>query len=401
MDKAYELSREEAGRFLLRRHGLWGAYRFHQKEGVMGFIRMAGCIQYDPIDVCGKNPELVLQSRVEGFQKPMLYELLYKERRLVDYFDKNLSIFAVEDWKYFERIRLRHREWERSHQEIRRVEAQVKEYICKHGPVCSGDLGLDEKVNWYWSHTKLSRAALEHLYFTGELAIHHKKGTNKYYDLIENCFPMDLLNQEDPYPDEYQHKKWRVLRRIRSIGLLWSRSSDAWLNINGLKGEERKRIFSELEQENKILQVHVDGIREPLYFPAEDLELMEEIRRGTRCKKRCELIAPLDNLLWDRRLIAGIFGFEYKWEIYTPPQQRRYGYYVLPVLYGASFAGRLEAVCDRKKSILRIPGIWFEPGFQPDSAFMAAFVSRLKQFAQWNGCQGVEGPEGYKKFFDP
>ena len=106
-------------------------------------------------------------------------------------------------------------------------------------------------------------------------------------------------------------------------------------------------------------------------------------------------------LLWDRRLIAGIFGFEYKWEIYTPQQQRRYGYYVLPVLYGESFAGRLEAVCDRKESILRVLGIWYEPGFQPDRAFQSALVSRLNQFAQWNGCRSVEGGEAYNKLLHP
>lgn len=49
--------------FLLLKHGLIGAYRFKGKDGIIEFIKQAGCIQYDPIDVCGRSPELVLLSR--------------------------------------------------------------------------------------------------------------------------------------------------------------------------------------------------------------------------------------------------------------------------------------------------------------------------------------------------
>ena len=93
-----DLTREGARRFLLLHHGLIGPYRFVGQQGVMDFVAQAGCIQYDPIDVCGRNAELVLQSRVRGFTKPLLARLLYEERVLLDYFDKNLAIVRVEDW---------------------------------------------------------------------------------------------------------------------------------------------------------------------------------------------------------------------------------------------------------------------------------------------------------------
>ena len=108
------LTRTEARRFILYKQGLLGEYRFKGKNGVLDFIRQAGCIQFDPIDVCGRSPEIVLQSRVSGFTRAMLYELLYVDRKLLDYFDKNLAIMPVEDWVYFERERENHRKWERS-----------------------------------------------------------------------------------------------------------------------------------------------------------------------------------------------------------------------------------------------------------------------------------------------
>ena len=91
------ITKEQAIRFLLLKQGLIGKKKFIDKQGVYDYIRQAGCIQYDPIDVCGKNAELALQSRVKGFKKDYLHELLYQDRRLVDYYDKVMSIFPIED----------------------------------------------------------------------------------------------------------------------------------------------------------------------------------------------------------------------------------------------------------------------------------------------------------------
>ena len=88
-------------------------------------------------------------------------------------------------------------------------------------------------------------------------------------------------------------------------------------------------------------------------------------------------------MLWDRKLIEAVFGFSYRWEIYTPPEKRQYGYYVLPILYGESFAGRVEAVCDKDGQRLLVKQIWHEPGKRlPRGALEKALV----RFAHFNGC---------------
>ncbi len=87
------ITKQQAWEFILAKQGLTGAYRFTGKDGAYAFINQAGCIQYDPVDVCGKNAELTLQSRVKGFRKEMLEELLYQDRKLVDYPDKELSVW--------------------------------------------------------------------------------------------------------------------------------------------------------------------------------------------------------------------------------------------------------------------------------------------------------------------
>jgi len=355
----------------------------------MEFIRQAGCIQFDPVDVCGKNAELVLQSRIKRFSKEMLSELLYQDRVLVDYFDKNLSIIPVGDWPYFERFREQHRQWERSHEKVHGARGQVRKHIADHGPVCSGDLDMPDKVDWYWSRTKLSRAVLEHMYFTGELAVHHKAGSIKYYDLIENCMPGTILSDPEPYPDEHDHQTWRVLRRIGSAGLLWNRASDAWLNIGGLKSAERSAVFTRLLKEGKIETVHVEGMKEELYMRVEDIPLARQCEDHTSWKKRCEFIAPLDNLLWDRKLIQALFGFDYKWEIYTPAEKRRYGHYVLPVIYGDRFIGRIEASADTKTHTLLVKNIWFEPDVKRTKGMDEAIDAAIRRFSLFNQCKDI------------
>ena len=80
-----KITRQQAVQFILAKQGLIGSYRFIGKDGAYEYVRQAGCIQYDPVDVCGKNAELTLQSRVKGFRKSMLQDLLYKDRLLVEY----------------------------------------------------------------------------------------------------------------------------------------------------------------------------------------------------------------------------------------------------------------------------------------------------------------------------
>lgn len=384
---------------MLLKHGLLGEYTFCEKPGALAYVRQTGCIQYDPVDACGRNAELTLQSRVKNFQKSMLYDLLYRDRALFDYPDKNLSILPVEDWPYFARFRAASVRGGTRFEDLAALEAETKAYIQQNGAVSSDDLPIDGNIFWHsnihWSgnwagETNAARAALEHLYTTGELVIHHKKGTRKYYDLANRHIAADVLQAPDPLPEDYDHTKWRVLRRIGAVGLLWNRGSDAWLGIWGLKAPERERIFRELQAEGRILQVYTEGIKEPLYCRAEDEPLLQTAQTSEAFKPRCEFMAPLDCMLWDRRLIRALFDFDYTWEIYTPPAKRKFGYYTLPVLYGERFIGRIEAVSESKTGVLHVKNVWLEPGVKQTKKLEHTVAMRIRKFAKFNQCGTIE-----------
>lgn len=387
----YKLTNRQARRFLLLKNGLIGNYKFTGKDGIKQFVAQAGCIQYDPIDICGKNAELVLQSRVEGFKKEMLYELLYEERSFLDYYDKNLAIIGIQDWSCFERIREYFRNHSRSQEKVDEIAGQIKKIIREMGPVCSKDIDFGQKVDWYWSNnTKLSRVALETMYYRGELIIHHKKGTQKYYALAKDYIPQGILHAEDPNREHLDYIEWNILRRISAVGLLWNKPSDAWLFIQNMKAEERRQVFKRLIDKNKIIEISVDNLKDKLYCLESDRNLLEEVLQATDQKPRLEFIAPLDSMIWDRKLIYELFGFDYKWEIYTPEQKRRYGYYVLPVLYGDSFIARIEVINHRKQKKLQIKNIWLEQGVKPTKKMTRLLNQTIRRFAVFNDCKEIE-----------
>ena len=143
------LTNRQARQFMLLKQGLLGKYRFVGKQGAFAYVRQAGCIQFDPVDVCGKNAELTLQSRVKGFTKQTLYELLYEDRLMVYFPDKNLSIFPIEDWPYFERYRKAAREGGMRFQELPELEEAAKSYIAENGEVSSDGLPIEGDIHWH------------------------------------------------------------------------------------------------------------------------------------------------------------------------------------------------------------------------------------------------------------
>jgi len=377
MQRTIPLSQARA--FILRRQGLMGAYRYAGVQGVIDFTRSVGCVQYDPVDVCGRSPELTYLSRVRDYQPCFLQEALYGHRALVDCFDKNMCILPVEDYPCFERTRQYHRSPERrSYDVVEALAPRVRAWLREKGPSFSEDLPDLGQADWYWSRTSAARATMEMLYFRGELCVHHKEGTRRCFDMAENCLPADVLQAPDPYPDDDDHRAFLLLRRIGAVGMLWDRRSDAHLCIPDFTAQNRAKAYAALLAQGKILPVQVQGLRDTFYIRSEDEALLESCAQENAAP-RTELIAPLDSFMWDRRQIEALFDFKYTWEIYTPAAKRTYGYYVLPVLQGARLIGRLECVRDKAQQALSVLAYWPEEGVTTDRKALRAALHRLKK----------------------
>ncbi len=384
------LTKEQARLYLLAYQGLLTTNRFQGKQGILSYVERVGCLQFDPLNVVGYNQQLVLQSRIPDFRLGMLDELLYEDRSLIDGWDKNMSIYRREDWPCFTRTREAARQRLEAMPHVKAIVPQVIERFIEQGPLSSGDLNYNEIVEWPWAPTRLSRAILESMYFSGDLIIHHKNRTRKFYDLSARLLPDNYLKAPDPNPTEESYWEWYVLRRIGAIGMLWNTSSDAWLGISSMKSKQRTDAIHRLQEKGGIFTLKVDGIQKKLYIRAKDMPVLDEVlTKEYTYMARAFVLAPLDNMLWDRRLIKELFDFDYRWEVYKPAVERQFGYYVLPVMCEDRFIGRFEPGLDKKKNELIIKNWWWEPGISRTTRMNDLLHECFKQFMCYLGVKSV------------
>jgi len=381
-----QITINQARRFILHRHGLLGKHQFKGQDGIMAYIARNRAIQYDPVNICGKNADIVLHSRIENYQKSDLSALLYQHRKLIDYFDKMLCIFNVSDLPIFLHEFIASGSADvytrKGGEAIARIEPQLRQLIARHSHISAKEADIKENIDWFWgAPTSLSRAALETMYMRGELIIHHKKGTVKSYALAADHIPKEITEAPLPYNTEEQRHTWIIQRRMASVGMLWNKPSDAWLGAR-LKANDRKAAFAKLLADGKITEVNVDGIKDPLYICATEQEMLEATLQNNSNQPRTEFIAPLDSLIWDRKLIASLFDFEYKWEIYTPQTKRKYGPYTLPILHDDALVGRID--CARKDGQLVVNNIWMQDGKLPKGQLKTSIDDCLQRFSDFN-----------------
>jgi uncharacterized protein len=298
-----------------------------------------------------------------------------------------MSIYLTMDWPYFERNRKASFNRYKDIQAIKDYLPYIREVLKEKGPITSSDLKLDQIIDWSWAPTRLSRAALESMYLWGELIICNKASSRKVYDFAHKHLPQQILDMDNPNKTLQEYHDWHVLRRIGAVGLLWNKSSDAWLGIKEMKAPERNEAIGRLLNKKLIIEIHVEGLKYPLYMKAGYENLLERVLNQEAVKARAAILAPLDNMLWDRKLIKELFDFEYRWEVYKPVNQRQYGYYVLPILYDSKFVARFEPILDKDNNILVIKNWWWESGIKVTPKMRKELQLCIKRFVEFTGAK--------------
>lgn len=378
-----EISLEKARSFLVNYHNLNEVREYRGIDGIIQCFQQLKSIQYDPLNVVGRNADLVLQSRVRDYEPSMLYDLLYRQHRLIDGFDKEMCIYEADEYVNFARVRKAN---------VKRTEAtlayrgqldalniveEVRYYIKKNGMTSSKDLSIGESRESRWGHKKLSSAALDYLYCRGDLAIKEKRGTQKYYDFTDNVLAKELLEADD-FIDDTEFLQWYIKRRIQCVGLLWNKRGGSWQGHYLSDKKIRENVINHLVDTKKLQVVYIEGIDTPFYLPYE-----AQCHFNYPNKGHVKFLAPLDNMLWDREMINRIFHFDYRWEVYTPVDKRKYGYYVLPVLYGTKLIARFEPYKSKKDEPFMIKNWWWEPGITVTDVMLGEIHRTIKDFARY------------------
>jgi hypothetical protein len=384
---------EAARRFLVARQFLAPARSLEAgPDGMLAVFHKLGSIQFDPLAVAGRTHDLVLHARVADYE-PAWCDLLYERREIFEAYNKGLSLVPVSEFAWFRGTLSRNSP--RVLAENAEVAKRVLERIRAEGPLSALDFQREQgaTTDWFGMPTNAVRAVLEAAAVTGVLGLARRDGNRRYYDLVERLLPRSVLARRLPLEEQLRHK---LLSRYRAHGLLGVGGPDIFGGLGAAKPDPRwpgypgrNALREELVERGDIVPVEVEGVRSKRFVVKEDVELLQT---APEPPPSVAFLPPFDPLVWDRGFLGSLFGFDYVWELFLPPAKRRWGWYVLPILFGDRFVGRIEPRIDREKGRVHVLDVWWEQGFAPRSAagFVDAMRDALRAYLRFAGASRLE-----------
>jgi uncharacterized protein YcaQ len=249
--------------------------------------------------------------------------------------------------------------------------------IDEQGPLSSLEFEDRERFgeagSWYGS-TRTKRI-LRSLWACGELVTHHRQGGRHYYDRPYRVIPEQHFALP-PLVDEAAYYRWITMRRYQAVGILRPTAEAAiWSACH--EAPKRKLALAQLVESGLLTQLQIGELAGAYYAPTSALKLLDE----PLSSPRVIFLGPLDSLLWDRKSVLQIFDFDYIWEVYKPPVQRKWGYYILPVFYNDRFIARVDSRLD--KGTWTISRWWWEPDIMPNADLLDELGKAIQNFLHY------------------
>ena len=394
------ISQQTARRFVLGKQGLWPGRRWKGKKGTAQAIRECEAVQLDPLNIFARSQDIVLHGRVLDYKPDYLYQVAYKDR---DFFDYGgwLAMYPMSELPYY-RV---HMERRKHHKRVENfflsnpdLFEQVRAELRARGPLGNRNLNGNAIAHNYRGRKDTSIALFD-MWLCGELMIHHREGFERVYDFRENIAPKEF----DSLRNEQEAEEFFIRKNISFLGLFREAVLRSALQYDMQQNYSKSEISQLVErwiEAGKASRVQVQGGRDTYLVLADDLPALESLEKGKTPKgwkpkeattlEDVTFLSPLD-IVSARGRAKKLFGFEYKWEVYTPAHQRRWGYYVLPILYGDNLVARLDPKLNRQTMTLEIKGFWQEEDApKEDADFVNALAKGLVRFARFVEAKRVE-----------
>jgi uncharacterized protein len=393
------ISKMTQRRFILGKQGLYPGRRWQGKAGVCEALR-AGCVvQIDPLAVVAHNQDIVLYGRVLEYRPADLQAVLYTDRLFFDY-GGAIMLHPMEELPYWRVVMARKRREPRRVQfatEHAEMVEMVHRTIRERGPLSAQDFATTEQARagltkGTFRSGKAVNQALYYLWIAGELMTHSRQGLEYIYDLRERICPAGL----DRIAADEEADAFFALKTLQQGGMLSAQDWKNWfagtIQRPVSAGEARDRLYM-LVKEGKIVPVTLqEEPKTPQFLLAEDLPLLEQLQAGTLpnawqpltegARDEMIFLAPLD-IVSTRGRARPLFDFEYVWEVYKPPEKRRWGYYTLPILYQEMLVARTDLRRERDTQTLAVKGFWLEDHIEVSTPFITALARAFKRFMQF------------------
>jgi len=349
-------------------------------------VERLGLLQIDSVNVFERSHYVPAFSRLGPYDKAQLDRLSAGAApRLTEYWVHEASLIPVDDWPLFRWRMQAYREkaaaddahWSRDNAPML---AWLLGELAANGPMRASAIEHDANTRtgpwWGWSDVKIG---LETLFRWGDVVSGGRERFERVYALPEQVFSTALLDREVSAADAHRSLVAQAAR-AHGIGTVTDLA-----DYFRLRTEPTRAAIAELEDAGELIAVQVPG------WGRGGAPGAAWLHRDARLPRRMDaaaVLSPFDPVVWERARALRLFGFHYRIEIYTPKEQRKFGYYVLPVLLGDTVVGRVDLKNDRQAGVLRVQASWAEPGAPADTAARLAEV--LRSTAAWQGLAAIE-----------
>lgn len=383
MAKLLTLSIHEARTLAVNSQLLGTSTSFTGAEGARKVIEHLGYVQIDTISVVARAHHHVLWSRVEGYQEAHL-KALEESRAVFEYWAHAAAYLPMADYRFSlcrkeEFLNGKAFWFEKDHQ----LAGHVLDRIRREGPLMSKDFKADSPARpggngMDWSRNPYN-LALRQLFMEGRIMVAGRRGFQKTYGLPHDILPSGI-DKKLPARDAYI--RYLIARDIRAHGLV--KASEIGYLLRNIQ-PALKDGLADMLAAGELISARVEGQGDTLYYLHRGA--LEQLSQP-RPPARLHILSPFDNLVIQRKRLEELFGFSYTLECYTPAAKRRFGYFGLPLLYGNSFVGQLDAKADRKSRCLYINNLVLEAGELREET-EAELVKSLGKFMAFNGCRSI------------
>jgi uncharacterized protein YcaQ len=366
--------------------------------GTASAMRAMEHLQLDPLTILTRAQDLMLQSRVIDYRPDDWAVLTYERRRFFDW-GGWLAVRPMAELPYWRVLMRREREsehWRAFEQEHAAAIAEMRHVLDTRRTVANRDFEMASRTRVdNYRGRKDSAIALHYLWRIGEAMVSRRERFERVYARADRVAPARYRGEvSDAEADEF------FLRKLVASEGLTRLNGVRWTLLRDVSPSEVAAWRADRIADGTLIDVRVEGWRQPQVALAADAGILRTLEagrvprawrpRGTTTTDEATFLSPLDPVS-ARGRAKPLFDFEYKWEVYTPADQRRYGYYVLPVLWGDRLVARFDGKLDRKSGTLCLLGLWFEDdALAHDAAFQDAFLRGMARFVAYLGATGVD-----------
>lgn len=365
------------------------------KESMLDVLRQIRCVQMDPIRAVERTQYLVLWSRLGNYRREDFHDLIYKDRKLFEYWAHAASFVLTEDYALHELMMRNYGRagsawskrlaaWVEANDDFRHY---VLDEIRNRGPLLTQDFDDKSTVPWAssgWSSGRSVSFMIDYLWSSGALMVARRDGLKRWWDLADRVLPEEArlggLSPSAATADALQ-------KSLKALGVAQIKH----ISRHFIEGRytDLETALRALIVEGKVVPITIKGWDGEWFIHAETLADLQRIEAG-EWKPRTALLSPFDGLIRDRDRTELMWDFYYRIEIYVPKAKREFGYYVLPILYGDKLVGRIDSNMDRKKGIYTIQNIYWEDGVRQSKALVNSVKREIEKLRRFLGAEQVE-----------